>query len=143
MGLDMYLYTAQAGKRGKNMEEYAIAIQKHVDTIKRELLEIRRLQKRAYKDGFVARCDLITQETKIPAAAITAIGVDVKEYPTSPAAAEIEQMLNRLAELASNYVDDPKQRFNGKCPYTGKTCKTFDCENCDVDRAERELVLKK
>ena len=33
-----------------------------------------------------------------------------------------------------------KEYFNGKCPYTGKECETFDCSKCEVEKEEQEFM---
>lgn len=33
-----------------------------------------------------------------------------------------------------------KDFFNGKCPYTGKKCEDWNCNECEVEKAEREWV---
>lgn len=33
-----------------------------------------------------------------------------------------------------------RKQFNNKCPYTGKDCETFNCNNCKVEEAEREFM---
>lgn len=31
-----------------------------------------------------------------------------------------------------------KELFKGKCPYTGKHCKSWKCEECETEKQERE-----
>ena len=33
-----------------------------------------------------------------------------------------------------------KKYFNGKCPFTDKQCESWDCINCEVEKAEREYM---
>lgn len=35
-----------------------------------------------------------------------------------------------------------KMIFNGKCPYTNVPCEDWNCANCPVEEAEREIVEK-
>ena len=30
-----------------------------------------------------------------------------------------------------------KELFDGKCPYTGKNCESWNCATCEVEQAER------
>lgn len=32
--------------------------------------------------------------------------------------------------------------FNGRCPYTNIPCEDWNCVNCPVEEAEREMVEK-
>ena len=33
-----------------------------------------------------------------------------------------------------------KEKFKGKCPYTNKPCKDWNCLNCEVDENERDYM---
>jgi hypothetical protein len=30
--------------------------------------------------------------------------------------------------------------FDGKCPYTGKSCYEWKCDTCEVEKQEREYI---
>ena len=48
--------------------------------------------------------------------------------------------LNKNAQELTEMVDDyGKAIFQEKCPYTGNNCESWDCSNCEVEKAEREL----
>lgn len=40
----------------------------------------------------------------------------------------------------NNYMEgfNPKEYFNGKCPYTDKPCDSFKCDTCEVEAEERK-----
>lgn len=42
----------------------------------------------------------------------------------------------------SNYMEgfNPKEYFNGKCPYTDKPCAAFKCETCPTEAEERAFA---
>ena len=33
-----------------------------------------------------------------------------------------------------------REHFKGKCPYTGKECKDWNCHKCEVEKQEREFA---
>lgn len=33
-----------------------------------------------------------------------------------------------------------KERFDGKCPYTGKNCDSWNCPACEVEQEERRYM---
>lgn len=36
-----------------------------------------------------------------------------------------------------------RELFKGKCPYTGKKCGSWECEDCEVEKAEIDFADNK
>lgn len=54
---------------------------------------------------------------------------------------EYNDLLNKNAQELTEMVDDyGKAIFQEKCPYTGNNCEVWNCANCEVEKAERELL---
>ena len=51
-----------------------------------------------------------------------------------------ERELNECTQESTDIVDDyGKAIFQKKCPYTGNNCEAWNCADCEVEKAEREL----